>query len=215
MGKVRVSAFTVSLDGFAAAPGQSLENPFGAGGHAIMNWMLATKFFADMTGGSGGSTGVDHAKAVASMEGVGAWIMGRNMFDPKRGPFDPEWKGWWGPNPPYHVPIFVLSHHEREPLVMDGGNTFYFVTGGIHEALEKARAAAGDKDIRIGGGANTIRQYLQAGLIDEMEYAVAPVMLGKGESLYEGLDLPALGYAVTGKTFGENAMHVMLRRSKG
>jgi dihydrofolate reductase len=213
MGKVRVSAFTVSLDGFAAAPGQSLENPFGTGGHAIMHWMLATKFFADMTGGSGGSTGVDHAKAVASMEGVGAWIMGRNMFDPKRGPFDLEWKGWWGPNPPYHVPIFVLSHHEREPLVMEGGNTFHFVTGGIHEALEKARAAAGDKDIRVGGGANTIRQYLQAGLIDTLDYVVAPVLLGKGESLYEGVDLPALGYAVTEKTFGENAMHVTVRKS--
>lgn len=212
MGKVRVSAYTVSLDGFGAAPGQSLENPFGVGGHGIMQWMLGTKFFADMVGGEGGSTGIDHEIAVASMQGVGAWILGRNMFDPNRGPFDLEWKGWWGPNPPYHGPVFVLTHHAREPLVMEGGNVFHFVTGGIHEALKLAREAAGDRDVRVLGGAATIRQYLEAGLIEEIRYVVAPVLLGEGESPFNGLNLPALGYVVTEKTMGENAMHVTLAK---
>jgi dihydrofolate reductase len=213
MGKVRVDAFTVSLDGFGCAPGQSLENPFGVGGQVIMEWMLSTKMFADMTGGEGGTTGIDHAKAVESMQGVGAWIMGRNMFGPQRGQWtDDAWKGWWGPNPPYHVPTFVLTHHAREPIPMEGGTTFHFVTGGIHEALRRAREVAGDLDIRIGGGATTIREFLRAGLVDEIRMVVSPVFLGAGESLYDGVNLPALGYAVVETTQGEKALHVTLRK---
>jgi dihydrofolate reductase len=216
MGKVRVDGYTVSLDGFGAAPGQSLENPFGVGGLAIMGWMESTKMFADMIGGTGGSTGIDHQKAVAGMQGLGAWILGRNMFSPDRGPWENfDWKGWWGPNPPYHVPTFILTHYPRESIPMEGGTVFHFVTGGIREALERAREAAGVLDVRVGGGAATIRQYLEAGLIDEMNYVVAPVLLGAGESPINGLNLPALGYAVTEKTFGENAMHVTLRRNNG
>lgn len=213
MSKVRVSAYSMSLDGYGAAKGQSLDNPFGVGGMAVTTWMKETKFFQDMIGGSGGSQGVDHALCLSSMEGVGAWIMGRNMFTPERGEWNMDWKGWWGPNPPYHVPIFVLSHYARPSLEMQGGNVFHFVTGGIHEALEKARAAAGDKDIRIGGGAATVRQYLEAGLIDELHLAISPVLLGSGESPVNGLDLPSLGYHVTDKRMGENAMHVFIRKA--
>jgi dihydrofolate reductase len=212
MSKVRVSAFSVSLDGYAAAPGQSLQNPFGVGGGVLPGWMQQTKMFRDMVGSTGGSTGVDHDVATQSMGGVGAWILGRNMFAPGRGEWDMEWKGWWGPNPPYHTQIFVLTHYARESLVMEGDNVFHFVTGGIHEALEHARVAAGDGDIRIGGGAQTIRQYLQAGLIDELRLAVVPVVLGEGESLFAGINLPALGYKVAEKVFGENAMHVTIRK---
>jgi dihydrofolate reductase len=212
MSKVRVNTYSLSLDGYGAAPGQSLENPFGVGGMAVTTWMTATKFFQDMIGGSGGTTGVDHRICVEGMEGIGAWIMGRNMFTPARGSWELEWKGWWGPNPPYHCPVFVLTHHARPSLEMEGGNVFHFVTGGIHEALEKARKAAGDKDIRIGGGAATVRQYLEAGLVDEAHLAVSPVLLGAGESPFNGLNLPALGYEVADRKFGENAMHVFLRK---
>lgn len=212
MSKVRVSAYSISMDGFGAAPGQSLQNPFGVGGMAVTTWMATTKFFHDMIGTPGGSTGIDHEISRASMEGVGAWIMGRNMFTPARGEWEMEWKGWWGPNPPYHVPVFVLTHHPRPSLEMEGGNVFHFVTGGIGEALEKARAAAGDKDIRIGGGASTIRQYLEAGLIDDIHFAYSPVLLGEGESPINGLNLPAMGYEVQDRKFGENAMHVFLRK---
>jgi dihydrofolate reductase len=200
------------LDGFGAAPGQSLENPFGVGGLVVADWMRGTKFFHDMIGREGGTTGIDHQVAVSSMQGVGAWIMGRNMFTPARGAWEMEWKGWWGPNPPYHVPVFVLTHHARPSLEMEGGNVFHFVTGGIREALEKARAAAGDKDVRIGGGAATVRQYLEAGLVDEVHIAVSPLLLGAGESPLNGLNLPALGYEVADKKLGENAMHVFLRK---
>jgi dihydrofolate reductase len=214
MSKVRVNAFSVSLDGFGAAPGQSLENPFGVGGFPVVHWFAATQTFHDHLGQPGkGSTGTDDAVAAAALEGIGAWILGRNMFGPVRGPWpDLEWKGWWGPNPPYHTPVFVLTHHARPDLDMEGGTVFHFVTGGIHEALDRARVAAGDRDVRIGGGAAVIRQYLQAGLVDEMHLAIGPVILGAGESLFRDVNLPALGYAVAGTRFGENAMHVTLRK---
>lgn len=213
MSKVRVNTYSISVDGYGAAPGQSLENPFGTGGMAVTTWMKDTRFFQDMIGGNGGSTGVDHDLCVSGMQGIGAWILGRNMFAPSRGPWPNDgWKGWWGPNPPYHTPIFVLTHHARPSLEMEGGNIFHFITGGIQEALERAREAAGDKDIRIGGGAATINQYLEAGLIDELHLAISPVLLGAGESPIHGLNLPALGYGVADKKFGENAMHVFLRK---
>jgi dihydrofolate reductase len=213
MSKVRVNTYSISLDGYGAAPGQSLENPFGVGGMIVGNWMMSTKFFQDMVGGSGGTTGIDHEMCINGMQGIGAWIMGRNMFTPGRGTWDMEWKGWWGPNPPYHTPVFVLTHHQRPSLEMEGGNVFHFVTGGIHEALEKARAAAGSKDIRIGGGAATVRQYLEAGLIDELQIAISPVLLGTGESPLHGLNLPALGYTVAEHKPGENALHVFIRKN--
>jgi dihydrofolate reductase len=213
MSKVRVNSYGISTDGFGAAPGQSLDHPFGPGGMAVMEWFTATQSFRDHLGLPGaGSTGVDNDIAGAAMDNLGAWILGRNMFTPARGAWEMEWKGWWGPNPPYHVPVFVLTHHARPPLEMEGGTVFHFVTEGIHEALKRARAAAGDKDIRIGGGAETIRQYLQAGLIDEMHLAVSPVLLGAGEAPLAGLNLPALGYKVADRRFGENAMHLFIRR---
>jgi dihydrofolate reductase len=214
MPKVRVSAFSVSIDGFGAALGQTLENPFGVGGLAVAKWFTSTKTFHEQIGtGSGGSVGIDDALAAAAMQGIGAWILGRNMFGPVRGPWpDLEWKGWWGPNPPYHTPVFVLTHHARPDLEMEGGTVFHFVTGGIREALDRARAAAGDKDVRIGGGAAVIRQYLQAGLLDELHLAISPVVLGAGEPLFTDVNLPALGYAVAEKRFGENAMHVIIKK---
>jgi dihydrofolate reductase len=214
MTKVRVNAFSVSIDGFGAAAGQSLENPFGVGGMAVATWFTSTKTFHEHLGTGGkGSAGIDDDVAAAAMQGIGAWILGRNMFGPVRGPWpDLEWKGWWGPNPPYHTPVFVLTHHPRPDLEMEGGTVFHFVTGGIHQALARARAAAGDRDVRIGGGAAVIRQFLQAGLIDEMHLAISPVILGAGESLFTDLNLPALGYAVGERRFGENAMHVTLFR---
>jgi len=214
MGTIRVSACSISLDGYGAAPGQSLEHPFGRGGMAVTTWMKETRFFHEMTGQPGGAEGVDHALCLASMEGVGAWIMGRNMFTPARGAWDLEWKGWLGPNPHYHVPVFVLTHHARPSLAMEGGNVFHFVTGGIHEALKRAREAAGGKDVRIGGGAQTVRQYLKAGLIDEAHFAVSPVLLGAGTSPLNGLDLPALGYQVAESRMGENALHVFIRKQE-
>ena len=214
MQKLRVNAFSVSADGFGAALGQSLEHPFGVGGMAIASWFTSTQVFHDHLGTGGkGSLGADNAVATAALEGLGAWILGRNMFSPLRGPWpDLEWKGWWGANPPYHTPVFVLTHHARPDLEMEGGTVFHFVTGGIHEALARARAAAGDRDVRIGGGAATVRQYLQAGLIDELHLAVSPVLLGRGEPLFAGLDLPALGYRVEDKQLGENAMHLFVRK---
>lgn len=216
MNLVRVNTYSISLDGYGAAPGQSLEHPFGVGGMSVADWMRGTKFFQDMIGGTGGSRGVDHEVSVSGMQGIGAWILGRNMFGPQRGPWpDFEWKGWWGPNPPYHTPVFVLTHHARPSLEMEGGNVFHFITGGIREALEKARAAAGDQDIRIGGGANVIRQYLEAGLIGHLHLAVAPVILGAGEAPLAGLNLPALGYEVADHRQGEKAMHVFIKKTNG
>ena len=213
MSKVRVSAFGLSLDGYGAAPGQSLEHPFGVGGMRVGEWFTKTRTFHTHLGfGDKGTTGIDDDIARDALEGLGAWILGRNMFTPARGAWDMAWKGWCGPNPPYHVPVFVLTHHARPSLEMEGGTVFHFVTGGIREALEKARAAAGDKDVRIGGGSATIRQYLEAGLIDEAHFAISPVLLGQGESPINGLNLPALGYEVADKKFGESAMHVFIRK---
>jgi dihydrofolate reductase len=211
MSKLRVSAFTISLDGYGAGPGQGLEAPLGEGGEGLHGWMVPTRTFQAMYG-KDGTTGVDDDWTARGFENLGAWIMGRNMFGPVRGPWpDGKWKGWWGSNPPYHVPVFVLTHHERPPLEMEGGTVFHFVTGGIEAALERARAAAGTRDIRVGGGAATIRQYLEAKLIDEMHVAISPVMLGGGEALFAGLDLPALGYEVGEHVPGEAATHVVIR----
>ena len=213
MTKVRVSAFGVSIDGYGAGPEQSLEHPLGRGGAELHNWFYPTRTFQRLYGKGEGTTGVDEEFAARSMANVGAWILGRNMFGPVRGPWpDESWRGWWGDSPPYHVPTFVLTHHARAPLEMEGGTIFHFVTGGIGEALDRARAAAGDRDVRIGGGAATIRQYLEAGLIDELHLAIAPVLLGRGEPLFQGLDLPALGYAVAGHVPGEKATHVTIAR---
>jgi dihydrofolate reductase len=174
---------------------------------------LPTRTFQGDHGDGGGTTGLDDDFAARAMANLGAWILGRNMFGPVRGPWpDEEWKGWWGANPPYHVPVFVLTHHERAPIEMEGGTIFHFVTGGIHEAFDRARAAAGDRDIRIGGGAATIRQYLEAGLVDEMHLAFAPVLLGRGEPLFAGLDLPAMGLEVTEHVATEKATHIVLTK---
>ena len=212
-GKVKVAAFGVSLDGYGAGPDQSLEHPLGRRGAELMTWMFPTRTFQAMQGQEGGSTGVDDRFAARSMANMGAWILGRNMFGPIRGPWpDRSWRGWWGEEPPYHVPVFVLTHHPREPLVMAGGTTFHFVTDGPAAALALARAAAGDRDIRIGGGAATVRQYLSAGLVDEMHLAVSPVVLGRGEALFHGLDLDALGFKVVEQMATEAALHVVLSR---
>lgn len=213
MAKVRVAGFSVSLDGFGAGPEQSLENPLGKRGPDLFQWFFPTKTFRAMRGQEGGSTDVDDQFAQRAMENFGAFILGRNMFGPVRGPWpDDSWKGWWGPNPPYHAPTFILTHYEREPLVMEGGTTFHFVTGGIEEALKLAKQAAADKDVKIGGGVSTVRQYLQAGLIDSIHLAVSPVVLGQGEALYAGIDLPALGYSVSEHQATERATHIVLSR---
>lgn len=214
MTKVRVNAFSISIDGYGAGPDQSLENPLGRRGEELHDWFVPTRSFRRLYGKEDGTTGVNEEFAARAMDNLGAWILGRNMFGPIRGEWpDDQWKGWWGDNPPYQVPVFVLTHHEREPVEMAGGTVFHFVTGGIEEALERARDAAGDKDIRIGGGADTIRQYLRAGLIDEMHIAISPVLLGRGESLFEGLDLVKLGYRVTESKAGDGAMHLIIARS--
>ena len=214
MSKLRVASYSLSLDGYGAGPDQSLANPLGVGGEGLHPWITGTRTFHQMIGKEGGSTGVDDGFTAQGFENVGAWILGRNMFGPVRGPWpDESWKGWWGENPPYHCPVFVLTHHARPDLEMDGGTIFHFVTGGIGEALERAKAAADGKDVRVGGGAETIRQYLEAGLIDELHLGVSPVLLGKGEPLFAGLDLPALGYWVAEHVPGENATHVILTRT--
>ena len=213
MSRVRVQCFGVSLDGFGAGPRQDLQHPLGVGGESVFGWFFHTRTFQRMHGGGDGTTGVDDAFAVRGFENVGAWILGRNMFGPVRGPWpDESWKGWWGEEPPYHVPAFVLTHHARAPLPMKGGTTFHFVTGGIHEALQRAREAARGKDVRIGGGVSTVRQFLQAGLVDEVHLAIAPVAMGKGEQLLGGIDLPALGFRTAEHLASEKALHVMLRR---
>lgn len=215
MPTVRVESFTLSLDGYAAGPGQSLQDPLGLGGTELHGWLFPTRTLQRaLFGKDEGSTGVDDGFAARGFRNVGAWILGRNMFSPTRGPWtEPAWTGWWGDEPPYHCPVFVLTHHPREPLVMQGGTVFHFVTGGIHEALERAREAAADKDVRIGGGAATIRQYLAEGLVDELHLAIAPVLLGRGERLIEGVDLRALGYRCETFEGTERATHLVLRRS--
>ena len=213
MTRVRVENFTISLDGFGAGPAQSLENPLGVGGENLHGWLINASSWRQMHGKTGGTKGIDDDFAERGTRDVGAWILGRNMFGPIRGPWpDADWKGWWGDDPPYHVPVFVLSHHPRASLQMAGNTTFHFVTGGIHEALERAREAANGKDVRIGGGAETIRQYLHAGLIDELHIAISPVLLGGGQHLFDGLDLPALGYEPAQFVASEKAAHVVLRR---
>lgn len=214
MSRVRVSCFSISLDGYGAGPDQSLEHPLGVGGERLHEWFFPTRTFRNMVGQSGGEQGPDDAFARRGMEGVGAWILGRNMFGPVRGPWpDDTWRGWWGASPPYHTDVFVLTHHARPSLSMEGGTTFHFVTDGIHSALEKARVSAKGKDIRIGGGAATIREYLSAGLIDELHLAVAPVLLGRGEPLLAGIDLPALGFETKEHVATAGATHYVLSRA--
>src|SRR5579863_9303539 len=214
MSKIRVAGFGVSLDGFSAGIEQSLNDPLGKRGREIFQWYFHTKSFCSMHGQEGGSIDMDNVFARRAMENFGAFILGRNMFGPVRGPWqDNSCKGWWGDNPPYHAPTFVLTHHEREPLVMEGGTTFHFVTGGFEEALVLAKKAAGGKDVKIGGGVATVRQYLRAGLIDSLHIASVPVLLGQGESLFHGLDLRALGFAVTSYKTSEYATHITLERS--
>lgn len=213
--RVIVHSFTISLDGYGAGPNQSLAAPLGVGGEALHEWLVGTQFFMRMTGRAGGSTGIDNAFAEQGMANIGAFILGRNMFGPVRGPWpDDSWRGWWGTNPPYHAPTFVLTHHPRPALEMDGGTVFHFVTDGIRPALERARAAAGGKDIRLLGGAASIRQFLEAGLVDEMHLAVSPLLLGAGESLLAGLDLPRLGYGRVVSTPGEKATFYSILRER-
>lgn len=213
MGKLGVNSFSVSLDGFGAGPNQDLQNPLGVGGMALHDWLFSTRTFQKVHGAGGGATGVDDDFAARGFAGVGAWILGRNMFGPVRGPWpDEAWKGWWGEDPPYHTPVFVLTHHARPAIAMDGGTTFHFVTGGIREALARARDVAKDQDVRVGGGVATIRQYLEAGLVDEMHLAIAPVLLGTGESLLAGIDMLRLGYRVSEHVAGAKATHVVLTR---
>jgi dihydrofolate reductase len=213
MSKVRVASFAISLDGYGAGPDQSLQHPLGLGGERLHDWTFATKTFREKLGfGDGGSSGVDDSFIRAGFEHVGAWILGRHMFSPSRGPWlDHDWKGWWGEEPPYRVPVYVLSHHPRPSFEMRGGTVFHFVAD-AHEALRLAREAARGLDVRIGGGAATIRQYLQAGHIDELHLAIAPVLLGRGEALFAGLDLPQLGYRVVRQQGGEGAFHVVIQR---
>ncbi len=213
MSKLKVCAFTVSIDGFGAGPKQSRQEPLGVGGEELHQWMVSTRTFRQIQGNAGGTEDVDDRFTKRSFENIGAWIMGRNMFGPIRGSWpDDTWKGWWGNNPPYHVPVFVLTHHARPALKMEGDTTFHFVTGGIHEALERAKQAAQGKDIRIGGGVSTIRQYLEAGLIDEMHLAISPILLGRGEALFAGIDLAAVGFQRTEHAATEHAMHVVLSK---
>jgi dihydrofolate reductase len=215
MSRVLVRSFSISIDGFGAGPDQSLDNPLGVGGPEMFQWFFHTRTWNAMHGEAGaGETSIDDDIAAQGFENIGAWILGRNMFGPVRGPWpDESWRGWWGDEPPYHVPTFVLTHHARKPLTMQGGTTFYFVTGGIESALEQAKAAAKGKDVRIGGGVATIRQFLRARLIDDLQLAIAPVLLGRGENLMQGLDMRALGYECYRHVAGSRAAaHVFLRR---
>jgi len=213
MSKLRVLSFAVSIDGFGAGPNQDLQNPLGVRGPELMDWFFHTQVWNQKQGREGGETGVDNGIAEKGIENLGAWILGRNMFGPIRGKWpDESWKGWWGEEPPYHTPVFVLTHHAREPIQMKGGTVFRFVTDGILSALRQAKVAAGDRDIRIGGGVATIRQYLRAGLIDDLHLVISPVLMGSGEQLWNGIDMHALGYECTKHVAGERAMHVYLRK---
>jgi len=213
MTKVRVESFTVSIDGYGAGPNQDVNNPLGVGGTELHQWLFPTLTFQKaLFGKEEGTTGIDNDFAARGFQNVGAWILGRNMFGPIRGAWpDMDWKGWWGDNPPYHAPVFILTHHARPSIEMEGGTTFHFITGGIGEALDSARDAAEGKDVRIGGGVNTIQQYLREGLIDEMHIAISPVLLGSGERLFDGVDLRTLGYECIEYVASEKATHVVLR----
>jgi dihydrofolate reductase len=214
MTKVRVANFTISLDGYGAGPDQSVENPLGVGGEALHDWIVSTRSWRQMHGKEGGAGGVDDDFAARGIRNVGAWILGRNMFGPVRGPWsDMTWKGWWGDSPPYDCPVFVLTHHPRPSLETENATTFHFATEGIHQTLDRARQAAGERDVQVGGGADTIRQFLRAGLLDELHIAIAPVLLGRGEALFRGLDLPALGYRLAEHAASDAAAHVVLKRS--
>lgn len=212
MATFSVRCFGISLDGYGAGPNQDPQHPLGVGGPEIMSWLMATRSWQRMQGHEAGETGIDDSYAARGTDSVGAWVMGRNMFGPVRGPWpDETWRGWWGENPPFHVPVFVLTHHARTPLEMDGGTTFHFVTDGIRSALDRAREAAGSREVRLGGGVATIRQYLQARLVEELHLALRPVLLGSGENLFAGLDLRTLGYECVESVAGEHATHVTLR----
>lgn len=213
MSRLRVHNFSISLDGYGAGPHQSRENPLGVGGEDLHGWFVGTRAFHEINGKMGGTTGPDNDFAKRFGAGVGAYIMGRNMFGPVRGPWrDDTWRGWWGKNPPYHAPVFVLTRYAHEPITMEGGTVFHFVTGGIQEALQRARDAAGDRDIQIGGGVSTVRQYLEAQLINELHFAIAPTLLGGGEHLFAGIDLPALGYGCAEHTTTPAATHVVITK---
>lgn len=213
MSRLRINGFTVSVDGYGAGPAQDTTNPLGVGGEGLHTWLVDTRTFHQMSGKTTGTSGVDDDFAARGMANLGAWILGRNMFGPIRGPWPThDWNGWWGDNPPYHVPVFVLTHHERPPVTMKGGTTFHFVAGEPHAVLAQAKAAAGGKDVRLGGGVATLRAYLQAGLVDEMHVAIAPVLLGRGEHLWSGLDLPAAGYTCTEHVTTDKATHIVLTR---
>jgi dihydrofolate reductase len=213
MARLRVASFSLSIDGFGAGPEQSLENPLGLGGHSLHEWFFPTRTFQRMYGEDPGTLGPDNDFAERGFNNIGAWIMGRNMFGPNRGPWsDPDWQGWWGDNPPYHSPVFVLTHHPRKSITMAGGTTFHFVTDGPEAALERAFAAAKGMDVRLGGGVATVQQYLRAGLVDEIHLAIAPTLLGSGENLFAGIDLPALGYQRFEHRATENATHVVLKK---
>jgi dihydrofolate reductase len=214
MSKLRVHSFALSLDGYGAGPNQNADNPLGVGGRALHEWAFATRTFRKLFGGEGGDTGVDDDFAAQGFANVGAWILGRNMFGPLRGPWvDDGWKGWWGDNPPYHVPVFVLTHHPRATITMAGGTNFHFVTGGIHDALERATEAARGRDVRLGGGVATIQQYLRARLVDELHLAISPILLGSGERLFADLNAVELGYRCLRHVPGPNVTHVVLTRS--
>jgi dihydrofolate reductase len=214
MSKLRVRSFAVSIDGYSAGLNQDLQNPLGVRGPDLMEWFFQTRMWREMHGLEGGETGVDHKMAQEGFDHIGAWILGRNMFGPVRGDWpDDSWKGWWGEEPPYHCPVFVLTHYPRAPIEMKGGTVFHFVTEGIHAAREQALVAAHGRDVRVGGGVSTIRQYLREGLIDELHLAVRPVLLGEGELLFHDIDMRALGYEVANSIAGERATHVFLRKS--
>jgi dihydrofolate reductase len=214
MSKLRVESFMVSVDGFSAALNQSLQNPFGEGGMELTKWAIATNTMQKMFGGVQGTTGVDDAFASRGFDNVGASIMGRNMFGPQRGEWpDDGWKGWWGPNPPYHSAVFVMTHYPRPPMVMEGGTVFEFVTGTPAEVLTKAKSAAAGKDIRLNGGVQSVRQFLQAGLVDHLHLAISPIVLGAGENLLSSIDLPKLGYANVEVTPGEGALHLVYKKT--
>jgi len=216
MSKLRVSSFSISIDGYGAGPNQDLDNPLGVGGMALHEWFRPTKTFQKIHGSDAGTVGVDDDFAARGFANIGAWILGRNMFGPIRGPWpDDSWKGWWGSNPPYHTPVFVLTHHPRPSITMEGGTTFHFVTDGIHATLKRATEAAGGKDVRLGGGVATIRQYLSAGLIDEIHLAISPVLLGSGEQLLSGIDAVKLGYECTEHVASSKATHIVLTKRRG
>jgi dihydrofolate reductase len=215
MSKLRVHSFAISVDGYAAGPNQDLANPIGVGGMALHQWMFATRTFHQITGREGGEAGVDDAFMARGFTNIGAWIMGRNMFGAARGPWpDDTWRGWWGDDPPFHTPVFVLTNHPRPPITMKGGTTFHFIADGIHAALERSTAVANGQDVRLGGGVATIRHYLRAGLVDEMHLAIVPILMGSGESLFPGLDAVSLGFQCTEHASTPNATHIVLTRSR-